>query len=589
MPHQNTLTEPLTQQIGTSTVTLTEKEFTISIPRISWTKKQWNGLFNTVFHLIVSSLAWVTAPSTSSNSSTDEGQPRWKLMTIDGISSLLFALLIRPTHPLRKLFNAIDWAEIDERCAAVYKNEKQGAPAYPPQVLFRILVLMFYSGTPFESATLLRLETDVAWRWFSGLNMLVIVPNAGTLSRFRSRVGRELFEEILRELIVTCDKAGLISHEESYYDMTGVQASATQVTPYQRAVILAKALSVYLDKTQGGVGTIDEQQIATIALEVLQEKHPSLEKVSPEQIVHSQNKIEEKVDKPEQNDSRWWQRITQKISELKERAKGGSKVTIESLRQRAGELVPVLPQSFGNPDASVGHTRTDGTLCGYRSGFLVDAKRFIITAVVFVNLSTGEACTAITALDKHYALFGRYPKRLGLDSAFDRDEVHRYTEENNIYSGITVRSRPGAAGVFHADKFVWNAQGQLICPNGEEMEQAGGPYKNGNVRYRCQGECIHCPLVGKCLTDKQQEKENPQRELQTNPAAHQRAQRNRERSQSSEGKAIRRQRFAAEGVFGHVNHFHNGDKAPYRDEEMDNIAQIMVAFVSNLEKLAAST
>jgi transposase len=589
MPQQNTLTEPLTQQIGTSTVTLTEKELTISIPRIFWTKKQWNWLFNTVFQLIVSSLAWITAPSMSSSSSTDEGQPRWKLMAIDGISSLLFALLIRPTHPLRKLFNAIDWAAIDERCAVEYKNEKQGAPAYPPQVLFRILVLMFYSGTPFESATLLRLETDVAWRWFSGLNMLVSVPNAGTLSRFRSRVGREVFEEILIELIVTCDKAGLISHEESYYDMTGVQASGTQVTPYQRAVILARALSVYLDKTQGGVGTIDQQQIAAIALEVLQEKHPSLEKVSPEQIVHSQNKIEEKVDNPEQNDSRWWQRITQKIWELKESSKGGSKVTIESLRQTAGELIPVLPQTFGNPDASVGHTRTDGTLCGYRSGFLVDAKRFIITAVVFVNLSIGEASTAITALDKHYALFGRYPKRLGLDSAFDRDEVHRYTEENNIYSGVTIRSRPGAAGVFHADKFVWNEQGQLLCPNGEVMEQGGGPYKNGNVRYRCQRECIHCPLMGKCLTDKQQEKEVPRRELQTNPAAHQRAQRNRERSQSPEGKAIRRQRFAAEGVFGHVNHFHNGDKAPYGDGEMDNIAQIMVAFVSNLEKLATST
>jgi hypothetical protein len=49
IPQQNTLTEPLTQQIGTSTVTLTEKEFTISIPRTSWTKKQWNGLLNPSF------------------------------------------------------------------------------------------------------------------------------------------------------------------------------------------------------------------------------------------------------------------------------------------------------------------------------------------------------------------------------------------------------------------------------------------------------------------------------------------------------------------------------------------------------------
>ena len=273
---------------------------------------------------------------------------------------------------------------------------------------------------------------------------------------------------------------------------------------------------------------------------------------------------------------------------LKESAKEGSKATIESLRPVACDLISFLPQSFGNPDARVGHTRTDGTLCGYRSGFLVDAKRFIITAVVFVNLGTGEASTALTALEKHYAIFGRYPKRVGLDSAFDRDEVHQYTEENNIYSGVTIRSRPGAAGVFHADKFVWTEQGQLLCPNGEVMEQVGGPYKTGTVRYRCKGQCVHCPLVGECLTEEQRKKEEPKRELQTTPAAHQRAQRNRERSQSPEGKAIRRQRFAAEGVFGHVNHFHNGDKAPYRSKEMDNIAQIMVAFVSNLEKLATS-
>lgn len=584
MPEQNTVIDHLTQQIGSSTITLTEEDLTITVPRAFWTEKQWNWLFNTLFQLVVSSLAWITAPTLSSNYGTGEGQSRWKVMAIDGISSLLFALLIRHTHPLRKLFNAIDWAAIDERCTAAYKNNKRGAPAYPPQVLFRILVLMFYSGTPFESATLLRLETDVAWRWFSGLSMLVSVPNAGTLSRFRSRVGRELFEEILIELILTCDEAGLISHEESYYDMTGVEASATQVTPYQRAVILARALSEYLDKTQGGVSAIDRKQIAGIALEVLREKHPSLEEVSPEQIVHSQDKLEEN----EQNDSRWWKEITLKISGLKERAKCGSKATIESLRQVGCDLIPVLPQTFGNPDARVGHTRTDGTLCGYRSGFLVDAKRFIITAVVFVNLSTGEASTAITALEKHYAIFGRYPKKLGLDSAFDRDEVHLYTEENNIFSGVTIRSRPGAAGVFHADRFVWDDQGQLLCPNGKLMEQVGGPYKNGNVRYRCKEKCGHCPLVGKCLTDKQREKEEPGRELQTKPAAHQRAQRNRERSQSPEGKAIRQQRFAAEGVFGHVNHFHNGDKAPYRNEEMDNIAQIMVAYVSNLEKLAAS-
>ena len=105
-------------------------------------------------------------------------------MSIDTLSYLLYALMIPINHPLRKLYEAIDWSNIDELCASVYKNQVKGAPAYPPQVLFRILVLMFYSGTPFESATLRRLETDVAWRWFVGLSLLWLIPNAATLSYF---------------------------------------------------------------------------------------------------------------------------------------------------------------------------------------------------------------------------------------------------------------------------------------------------------------------------------------------------------------------------------------------------------------------
>jgi hypothetical protein len=378
----------------------------------------------------------------------------------------------------------------------------------------------------------------------------------------------------------------LIDHLESYYDMTGVEASATQVTPYQRAVILAKAMGAYLDES-GGMGVISQEQIAAIALEVLQEQHPSLKKVKPGQIVSSQNKLDEKLAQTVKSEPHWWQRLQQQFSHLRDRLRETPQATVEPWRQLAGALIPTLPQAFGNPDAAVGHTRTDGTLCGYRSGFLVDAKHWIITAVVFVALNQPEAPTAITALDKHYAIFQRYPKRLGVDSAFDRDEVHRGTQTRHIECVATVRSRPGPKGVFHADAFVWNEQGELICPGQAVMEQVAGPYKDGTDRYRARAKCAPCPLFEQCLTAKQQQQEEPRRALKTNTAAHQRAQQNRERSRSDAGWALRLRRFAAEGLFGHVNRYHNGDKAPYREGAMDHIAQLMVAFTSNLEKLAA--
>lgn len=578
--------ETLACQVGGSTLTLTEEGLCLTIPRQHWTPRQWSWLVAVLTQALAAGLTWVTMPAAIPATASESGRPlRWKQMVIDGLSSLLFVLLIPSQHPLRRLYTAFDWHTIDEQCAGVYDNQERGAPAYPPQVIFRILVLMFVSGTPFESATLQRLETDVAWRWFVGLSLLWPVPNAGSLSRFRKRLGAARFEAILVELIQVCDARGLIGHVEAYFDMTGVAASARQVTPYERAVILAKAMSAYLEAVGDGVEGASREEIAALVLEVLGEKHPSLTGVKPAQIVASQVHLERELAQTVQGEPGWWQRLRAGMAQVKQELSGASHRGLEHLREVACRLAAHLPQAYGNPDAAVGHTRADGTLCGYRSGFLVDAKRRIITAIVIVALNCVEAPTVVQALEKHYAIFRRYPRRLGLDSAFDRDEVHRELEAHAIYGSITVRSRPGPVGLFHADAFIWNESGQLLCPNGKRLERVGGPHQKGTERYRAVESCAGCPLLEQCLTTKQRAQAEPRRSLEIAPAAHRRAQRSRERSRSPEGRALRRRRFAAEGLFGHLNTYHNGDKAPYRDGEMDTIAQLMVAFVSNLETL----
>ena len=248
----------MSYQVGESTIEISENEVSIRLPRSTWTKRGWAKLVMVLGSLVSGSLSWIVAPTKTPSASEGEEAvgPRWKVLRLDGLSCLLYHLLIPPSNELRKLYEAFDWSEIDAACEGVYKNQKLGAPAYAPQVLFRILVLMYVSGTAFESRTLSRLSTDLSWRWFVGLSIWHKVPDAGTLSRFRKRLGVETFEALLVKLIEACDAAGLVGHEEAYYDMTGVAASATQVTPYQRAVILAKALSAYLDEEMGGVGQL---------------------------------------------------------------------------------------------------------------------------------------------------------------------------------------------------------------------------------------------------------------------------------------------------------------------------------------------
>ena len=578
------LQEPIIRAFPASTMTMTNEGLTISIARRVWTPAVWNALVALLVSWGAGGLTWIAHPSWIP---TIPGQPRWKQIPCDGVTRLLYALLVPPTHPLRALFAAFNWAWVDGQCAPPYRNRHGGAPAYAPQMLFRLLVLMFASGTPFESATLARLRTDVAWRWFVGLNLWCRVPDAGTLSRFRSRVGVERFEQILTELILVCDRAGLVGHEESYYDMTGVRASATRATPYQRAVILSRALGVWLDEHHGGVGTLDREQVAAITLEVLSARHPSLKTVSPAQIVESQDAPGSCVAQERRTGAGWWQHLLTALARQPRPVPEATEGLDAQIRQIAQAVIADVPQAFGDQNATVGHTRTDGTLCGYRSGFLVDAKRRIITAVIVVTLTATEAPTVLSALTKHAELFHRHPRRLGLDSAFDVDAVHQYLEAHEIFGGITIRSRSGPVGVFHVDVFVWGADGQLRCPHGEVMAQVAGPYQDGTDRYRATADCTLCPVRDQCLTAAKQAKPKPRRELRMNTAAHQRAQRNRERSRSPEGRMLRRQRFAAEGVFGHANRFHNGDKTPYRTGPMTHLAQLMVAFVLNLEALAA--
>jgi hypothetical protein len=97
--------------------------------------------------MVAIGLAWLSQPKPSDGSGgvSDEeaGQPRWKKLPLEGLSYVLFMLLVPANHGLRQLDKAIDWAQIDRRCAVVYHNQGRGAPAYRPQVLFRILVLMF--------------------------------------------------------------------------------------------------------------------------------------------------------------------------------------------------------------------------------------------------------------------------------------------------------------------------------------------------------------------------------------------------------------------------------------------------------------
>jgi hypothetical protein len=71
-------------------------------------------------------------------------------------------------------------------------------------------------------------------------------------------------------------------------------------------VILAKALSAYLAEETDGALAAQPEQIAAIVLEVLGEKHPSLQEVQPPQIVASQTQLEAELACTVKGEPQWW-------------------------------------------------------------------------------------------------------------------------------------------------------------------------------------------------------------------------------------------------------------------------------------------
>lgn len=140
--------------------------------------------------------------------------------------------LVPQDHLVRKLEAALDLNIIYEETRALYS--KIGRPGVDPVVLVKYLLIGYLFGIPSERQIAWRIQTDVALRWYLGLNVIDPVPDHSTISQNRRRrpafrkVFRRLFEEVVRQ----CVEAGLVSGRVVGTDSTHVKACASRASEY---------------------------------------------------------------------------------------------------------------------------------------------------------------------------------------------------------------------------------------------------------------------------------------------------------------------------------------------------------------------
>ncbi len=131
-------------------------------------------------------------------------------------------------HPLRRVRAIVDeaLASLSPRFEALYS--KRGRPSVPPEHLLRALLLQVLYGVRSERQLMERLEFDMLFRWFVGLELDERVWDATTFTKNRDRlldgdVATGFFEAVLER----ARRQGLLSRDHFTVDGTLIEAWAS--------------------------------------------------------------------------------------------------------------------------------------------------------------------------------------------------------------------------------------------------------------------------------------------------------------------------------------------------------------------------
>ena len=154
--------------------------------------------------------------------------------------------MVPQNHLVRKLEKGIDFNFIYKKVEHLYSSV--GKPSIDPVVLFKLLILNIVDGNNSMRKTCERAQTDMAYRWFLGLDAFDSIPNYSTWSqnyirRYKdSTVFNEIFDRILKQVM----DYGFIDMETVFGDSTHQKANANKNKHKDVEVEIVK--KVYEDK-----------------------------------------------------------------------------------------------------------------------------------------------------------------------------------------------------------------------------------------------------------------------------------------------------------------------------------------------------
>src|SRR5258708_35364380 len=133
---------------------------------------------------------------------------------------------IRADHPLRQLRRVLDLSFVVPAVEHCYG--KSGNVSIDPQVILKMMLLLFYYNIPSERELMEQIPERLDFLWFLGYDLETVIPNHSVLSKARSRWGSQVFEKLFLRAIDQCVRARFVDGRLLHIDSTTLKANASR-------------------------------------------------------------------------------------------------------------------------------------------------------------------------------------------------------------------------------------------------------------------------------------------------------------------------------------------------------------------------
>lgn len=388
----------------------------------------------------------------------------------------LYDLIIPSNHKLRRLNELVDFRFVLQELRDKYCLDN-GRDAYSPVLMFKLLLLkcMFELS---DRGVVERSSTDMAFKYFLGLNPEENVPEASSLSFFRRQRLKDdnLLDLLIGKSVQIAKKHGLIKGKTLYVDATHTLSRYVSRTPHETLDLLFDRLYKNIRKQPA----LAEDFMKTLPPEPCNNRvHPRIEyarEVAKAVIEH---------------------KILSQFDNILEAAR--------LLEEGCDDIIEYYYVSY-DKDARLGHKSRVNSFHGYKTHISMTEERIITSAVVTPgNADDGGQLPAL--IEKAQANLGEdHPvKEVVGDGAYSSSENLQQAQEKDI----EIYSKPHPAlykgNDLQDDGFYLNKDaGMYVCPAGHQSisrckhkRQKGKG--NARIGFRFSSEhCSVCKLKDSC-------------------------------------------------------------------------------------------